>query len=132
MLVLALSLMVLVGVFLFSDQLRLGATKNFGERILDDVSDRLASSLIDMRLITERTATDTLVVTVSIPKRIGEQNYFIRGENTSFVMRTVGKRSLVSETNITPLWNISVYGTAFSQSGVVQLEYNKTGFVFIS
>ncbi|MEK6807739.1 MAG: hypothetical protein AABX75_01790 [Nanoarchaeota archaeon] len=124
MLIIALSIAILIGIFVFSDTIRSTATKNLGEKILDSVSDKMILSLVDMRILAEKTSPTLLESSVSIPKKVGEQNYFVRGENKTFVIRTTGSKSLIVQTNITNIWNVSIFGTAGSQSGKIDLKYN--------
>ena len=126
MLILALSIAVMLGLFIFSNQIKSTAVKNIGDRILDDISDKVYASLLDMKVINDRTAVNNLTIIISVPKRVGEQNYIVRGEGGKFSIRTFGKRSLETETNTSGLWNVTLAGTAFSQSGKVQMDYMKT------
>ena len=132
MLILALSFSVMLGLFVFSNQIKDTAIKNFGERILDGVSDKIQAGLVDMRFVANSATVNNMTYVITVPKRIGEQNYYVRGENRTFTIRTTGQRSMIIRTNISDLWNVALLGTAFSQGGQIKLDYVPPATVMLS
>src|SRR3989338_527562 len=132
MLILALSFSVMLGLFVFSNQIKDTAIKNFGERILDGVSDKIQSGLVDMRFVANSATVNNMTYIITVPKRIGEQNYYVRGENSTFTIRTIGQRSMIIRTNISDLWDVTLLGAAFSQGGQIKLYYVPPATVVLS
>ncbi|MEM4247733.1 MAG: hypothetical protein QXH80_00540 [Candidatus Nanoarchaeia archaeon] len=117
----AITLIIAVGTFLLSVSFQRTSSKELGNYLLDDVRLEIEKGLLDLKAMSEL-SYGNISLQVKIPERIGDQEYIVSGSNQTLRIRTQGKPSLVSESEIL-FWPVELQGAVFSPFGRIVLMY---------
>jgi hypothetical protein len=121
LILISITLIIAIGTFLLSVSFQRTSSKELGNYLLDDVRLEIEKGLLDLKAMSEL-SYGNISLEVKIPERIGDQEYIISGSNQTLRIRTQGKPSLVSESEML-FWQTDLQGAVFSPLGRVVLMY---------
>jgi len=126
-LIVALSFMMMLGVFAVSTSFKTKTTKTIDLLFVDAVANKMLLTAAEMKAIVNTTNTQNFTRIISIPDLIGDRPYVILGTGTVLEVRTQDRNAIFIQKNITRVWEaINITGAAGSSGGKVRIDYIKT------
>ena|SRR3989344_9593556 len=123
-LVIALSFVMMIGVFVSANVMKSTATKTIDNLFADTVTNKVLLTLVEMKVVINTTAVFNFTRTVSIPPNIGDKTYVIIGKGQSLEIRTLDKQFITKQTNISVLLpHLNLTGATGSSGGKLSLSY---------
>ncbi len=123
-LIIALSFMMMIGVFVSANIMKSKATKTIDDLFVDTVTNKVLLTLVEMKATINTTTVFNFTRTVSIPPNIGDKTYIISGKGQSLEIKTLDKQFITKQTNTSVLLpHLNLIGATGSSGGKLSLSY---------
>ena len=120
-----LSLVFLSFTLALSNDFKEDSSDEIKEYIADNVFSRIEQASLELKSIQNQTSADNLTKIVSIPRRLGENNYQIIGKNNGLIIQSSGSSEFYKVKPIT--WKEFTFeGSTNSLDTKIQLLLNTT------
>ncbi len=136
-----MSIFILTAVFIWSNSLKDEAAIEFNEHHAEALLTGLEQKLLKLKNVAEPPSgikANTTNITVSVPQKIGDEEYFIRGKNQDLVLQISGKgfsqgRKTIFRKRMYWWDSANFSGGSFSGNGEIIFNYNgSSGNVILS
>ena len=128
-----ISIVIFGMVFVWFNDLKDNAAVEFNEQHAESLLTNFERNIIQLRAAVETPngtlRANTSNITVSIPRSIGEETYFVRGDSRDLVLQISGKglrdRKTIFRKQVY-WWNATFKGGVHSGDGEITFNYNRT------
>jgi hypothetical protein len=120
-----LSLVFLSFILVLSNDFKEDSSDEIKEYIADNIFSNIEKTSLELISIKNQTQADSLTKTISIPKRLGENDYQIIGKNQSLILQSSGGSEFYKKKTIN--WKEFWFeGSVNSQNSEINLLLNTT------
>ncbi len=123
-LVIALSFVIMLGVFVSSNMIKTKTTKTIDTLFVEAISDKVLLTLVEMKLVVNSTDTYNFTRIISVPDVIGDRPFIVAGRGSLLEVKTRDRAAVFRETNVSRVWDgLNLTGAAGSSGGKITLDY---------
>ncbi len=123
-LIIALSFVMMLGVFATSNIIKTKATKTIDTLFVEAITDKVLLTLVEMKLVVNTTNTYNFTRVISVPEVIGSKPFTVAGRGSLLEVRVLDNTAVFRETNVSRVWEgLNITGAAGSSGGKITLDY---------